>query len=121
MLDFDLADDGYLAELAGLVAIPSVSRDAAPETMRAAAQWVADQLRCAGGGVAETGGHPVVRGEWLGAGGAPTILVYGHYDVQPTGDLAEWDTPPFELQVRDGAARGRGVSDDKGPVYIVLK
>jgi len=121
MLDFDLADDGYLAELAGLVAIPSVSRDAAPETMRAAAQWVADQLRFAGGRVAETGGHPVVRGEWLGAGGAPTILVYGHYDVQPTGDLAEWDTPPFELAVDGDVMRGRGASDDKGPVYLVLK
>jgi acetylornithine deacetylase/succinyl-diaminopimelate desuccinylase-like protein len=121
MLDFDLADDGYLAELAGLVAIPSVSRDAAPETMRAAAQWVADQLRFAGGRVAETGGHPVVRGEWLGAAGAPTILVYGHYDVQPTGDLAEWDTPPFELAVDGDVMRGRGTSDDKGPVYLVLK
>jgi acetylornithine deacetylase/succinyl-diaminopimelate desuccinylase-like protein len=121
MLDFDLADDGYLAELAGLVAIPSVSRDAAPETMRAAAQWVADQLHFAGGRVAQTGGHPVVRGDWLGADGAPTILVYGHYDVQPTGDLAEWITPPFELR-RDGdIVRGRGSTDDKGPVYIVLK
>jgi acetylornithine deacetylase/succinyl-diaminopimelate desuccinylase-like protein len=121
MLDFDLADDGYLAELAGLVAIPSVSRDAAPETMRAAAQWVADQLSFAGGRVAETGGHPVVRGDWLGAEGAPTILVYGHYDVQPTGDLAEWDTPPFELAVDGDVMRGRGASDDKGPVYLVLK
>ena len=115
------ADDGYLAELAGLVAIPSVSRDAAPPAMRAAAQWVADQLSFAGGRVAETGGHPVVRGDWLGAGGAPTILVYGHYDVQPTGDLAEWDTPPFELTVDGDVMRGRGASDDKGPVYLVLK
>ena len=121
MLHFDLADDGYLAELAGLVAIPSVSRDAAAETMRAAAQWVADQLRFAGGRLAETGGHPVVRGDWLGADGAPTILVYGHYDVQPTGDLAEWDTPPFELAVDGDVMRGRGASDDKGPVYLVLK
>jgi acetylornithine deacetylase/succinyl-diaminopimelate desuccinylase-like protein len=121
MLDFDPADDGYLAELAGLVAIPSVSRDAAPETMRAAAQWVADQLRFAGGRVEETGGHPVVRADWLGAGGAPTVLVYGHYDVQPTGDAAEWDTPPFELTVDGEVMRGRGVSDDKGPVYLVLK
>jgi acetylornithine deacetylase/succinyl-diaminopimelate desuccinylase-like protein len=121
MLEFDPADDGYLAELAGLVAIPSVSRDAAPETMRAAAQWVADQLRFAGGRVEETSGHPVVRGEWLGADGAPTVLVYGHYDVQPTGDLAEWDTPPFELAVDGDVMRGRGASDDKGPVYLVLK
>jgi acetylornithine deacetylase/succinyl-diaminopimelate desuccinylase-like protein len=121
MIDFGAADDGYLAELASLVAIPSVSRDAPPETMRAAAQWVAGQLGFAGGRVAQTGGHPVVRGEWLGAGGAPTILVYGHYDVQPTGDLAEWDTPPFELTVDGDVMRGRGTSDDKGPVYLVLK
>ncbi len=121
MLDFGAADDGYVAELAGLVAIPSVSRDAAPPAMRAAAQWVADQLSFAGGRVAETGGHPVVRADWLGAGGAPTILVYGHYDVQPTGDLAEWDTPPFELTVDGDVIRGRGASDDKGPVYLVLK
>jgi acetylornithine deacetylase/succinyl-diaminopimelate desuccinylase-like protein len=121
MLDFGGADGGYLAELASLVAIPSVSRDAAPQTMRAAAQWVADQLTFAGGRVAETGGHPVVRGDWLGAAGAPTVLVYGHYDVQPTGDLAEWDTPPFELVTDGDVARGRGVSDDKGPVYLVLK
>jgi acetylornithine deacetylase/succinyl-diaminopimelate desuccinylase-like protein len=121
MLEFEPADDGYLAELAGLVAIPSVSRDAPPETMHAAARWVADQLGFAGGRVEETGGHPVVRGEWLGADGAPTILVYGHYDVQPTGDLAEWDTPPFELAVDGEVMRGRGASDDKGPVYLVLK
>jgi acetylornithine deacetylase/succinyl-diaminopimelate desuccinylase-like protein len=71
--------------------------------------------------VAETGGHPVVRGEWLGADGAPTILVYGHYDVQPTGDVAEWVTPPFSLAVDGDVMRGRGASDDKGPVYLVLK
>ena len=69
----------------------------------------------------ETDGHPAVRGEWLGAEGAPTILVYGHYDVQPTGDLAEWITPPFELTVDGDTVRGRGATDDKGPVYIVLK
>ena len=113
--------DGYLAELAALVAIRSVSRDAAPETMRAAARWVAGQLRFASGRVDETSGHPVVRGEWLGADGAPTVLVYGHYDVQPTGDLGEWATPPFELTVDGPVLRGRGVSDDKGPVYLVLK
>ena len=89
--------------------------------MLAAARWLAAQLDFAGGRVEPTAGHPVVRGEWLGAPGAPTILVYGHYDVQPTGDLAEWLTPPFEL-VQDGdVVRGRGSSDDKGPVYVVLK
>ncbi len=121
MLSFDPGDAGYLRELSEYVAVPSVSRDAAPETMRAAAQWLARQLAFAGGRVVETDGHPVVRGDWLGAGGAPTILVYGHYDVQPTGAAAEWITPPFELTVDGDVIRGRGATDDKGPVYIVLK
>ena len=114
MLSFDDSDSGYLRELAEFVAVPSISRDAGPDTMRAAAQWLAGQLGFAGGRVVETSGHPVVRGEWLGADGAPTILVYGHYDVQPTGAPDEWLTPPFELHVDGDVARGRGVSDDKG-------
>jgi acetylornithine deacetylase/succinyl-diaminopimelate desuccinylase-like protein len=109
-----------VAELAEWVAIPSVSRDATPETMGAAAQWLADLLDVAGGRVEQTAGHPVVRAEWLGAPGAPTVLVYGHYDVQPTGDLAEWPDPPFELAVDGELLRGRGVTDDKGPVYLVV-
>ena len=121
MLSFDPGDAGYLAELAEFVAVPSVSRDASTETMRAAAHWLARQLAFAHGRVVETDGHPVVRGEWLGAPGAPVILVYGHYDVQPTGDEAEWITPPFEMHVDGEVARGRGVTDDKGPVFIVLK
>ena len=121
MLAFDPGDAGYLRELAEFVAVPSVSRDASHDTMLAAAQWLAGQLTFAGGRVAETDGHPVVRGEWLGADGAPTVLVYGHYDVQPTGDLAEWETPPFELHADGDIVRGRGATDDKGPVYMVLK
>lgn len=121
MLSFDRTDAEYLDELAGYVAIPSVSRDAGPDTMRAAAEWLAAQLAFAGGRVVPTDGHPVVRANWLGAPDAPTVLVYGHYDVQPTGDLAEWRTPPFELAVDGDVVRGRGVTDDKGPVYIVLK
>src|ERR1700733_13358706 len=121
MLSFDADDAGYVTELADYVAVPSVSRDAARETMLAAADWLVAQVGSANGGVVETEGPPAVRGEWLGAEGAPTILVYGHYDVQPTGDLAEWITPPFELTVDGDTVRGRGASDDKGPVYIVLK
>lgn len=121
MLSFNSDDDEYIEELADYVAIPSVSRDATAETMHSAAEWLAAQLSFADGRVVATAGHPVVRADWLKAPGAPTILVYGHYDVQPTGDLAEWKTPPFEL-IRDGnVIRGRGVTDDKGPVYIVLK
>ena len=89
--------------------------------MRTAAAWLAEQLAFAGGRLVETGGHPVVLGEWLGAPGAPTILVYGHYDVQPPGDAAEWETPPFEPTVRDGRIYARGATDDKGPVFIALK
>jgi acetylornithine deacetylase/succinyl-diaminopimelate desuccinylase-like protein len=121
MLSFDPGDAGYLAELTEFVAMPSISRDASGATMRAAAQWLAGQLEFAGGRVVETDGHPLVRGEWLGAAGAPTILVYGHFDVQPTGDEAEWESPPFELTADGDVVRGRGSSDDKGPVYIVLK
>jgi acetylornithine deacetylase/succinyl-diaminopimelate desuccinylase-like protein len=126
MLSFDASDDGYLSELAEWVAIPSVSRDADAATMRAAADWLASRLAFANARVEETAGHPVVRGEWLGAPpGAPTVLVYGHFDVQPTGSDAEWLSPPFELspgKLPDGTpvVRGRGSSDDKGPVYVVL-
>jgi acetylornithine deacetylase/succinyl-diaminopimelate desuccinylase-like protein len=121
VLSFDPGDAGYLRELSEYVAVPSVSRDASDETMRAAAGWLAGQLAFAGGRLEETDGHPVVRGDWLGADGAPTVLVYGHYDVQPTGDLAEWVSPPFELTADGDVVRGRGATDDKGPVYIVLK
>jgi acetylornithine deacetylase/succinyl-diaminopimelate desuccinylase-like protein len=111
----------YLPELAEFVAIPSVSRESDPAVMRAAARWLAGQLSFAGGRLMETDGNPVVTGEWLGAPGAPTVLVYGHYDVQPTGALEEWRTPPFELTVADGKAFGRGATDDKGPILVVLK
>jgi acetylornithine deacetylase/succinyl-diaminopimelate desuccinylase-like protein len=120
-LRFAANDESYLAELAEFVAVPSVSRDADHATMLAAAHWLAGRLSFAAGRVEQTDGHPVVRADWLGAPGAPTILVYGHYDVQPTGDLAEWLTPPFELAAAGDVIRGRGVSDDKGPVYLVLK
>jgi acetylornithine deacetylase/succinyl-diaminopimelate desuccinylase-like protein len=120
MLSSDASDAEHIAELAEYVAIPSVSRDAPPDTMRAAADWLVARLSFANGRIDTTQGHPVVRGEWLGAPGAPTVLVYGHYDVQPTGALDEWRTPPFELVVDGDVLRGRGVSDDKGPVYVVL-
>ena len=113
--------DFVLGRLAEYVAIPSNSRDADPSTMRRAADWIAGRLDFAAGRVEETGGHPVVRGEWLGAPGAPTVLMYGHYDVQPTGDEAEWLSPPFQLTLDGDIARGRGASDDKGPVLLVVE
>lgn len=114
-------DERYVRELAEFVAVPSVSRDASGQTMRAAADWLAAQLAFAGGRVEPTAGHPVVRGEWLGAAGAPTVLVYGHYDVQPTGELSQWQSDPFRLTVDGDVIRGRGASDDKGPLYLAVK
>ena len=110
-----------MRELSELLRIPSISNDPARRgDLRAAAEWVAGRLAWAGGRVVETDGHPVVLGEWLGAPGAPTILVYGHYDVQPPGDEAEWDSPPFEPTVRDGRIYARGATDDKGPLLVPL-
>lgn len=109
------------SELAELLAIPSISSEPqhVPD-MRRAAEWIARRLDFAGGRVVETDGHPAVLAEWLEAPGAPTILVYGHYDVQPAGDLTAWTTPPFEPTVRDGRIYARGATDDKCPVYIAL-
>jgi acetylornithine deacetylase/succinyl-diaminopimelate desuccinylase-like protein len=117
-------DEGprYLRELTEFLSIPSISTDPARKPdLRHAAEWVAAQLAFANGRVIETAGHPVVLGEWLEAPGAPTILVYGHYDVQPPGDEAEWETPPFSPSVRDGRIYARGATDDKGPMLVPLK
>jgi acetylornithine deacetylase/succinyl-diaminopimelate desuccinylase-like protein len=111
-----------VAKLEELLAIPSISLDPAHAgDMRRAADWLADELRWAGGRVVETDGHPIVLAEWLGRPGAPTILVYGHYDVQPPGDESEWTSPPFEPAVRDGRIYARGATDDKGPVIVALE
>jgi acetylornithine deacetylase/succinyl-diaminopimelate desuccinylase-like protein len=112
--------ESYLPALAEFVAIPSVSRESNPPDMRAAAEWLAGQLAFANARLLPTAGNPVVAGEWAGAPGAPTVLVYGHYDVQPTGSPDEWHTPPFTLAVADGKAYGRGATDDKGPILVVL-
>src|SRR5436305_4514895 len=113
---------GYVPELTEFLRIPSVSADPLrrPE-MREAAEWVARRLAFASGRVVETAGHPIVLGEWLESPGTPTILVYGHYDVQPPGDEAEWETPPFSPSVRDGRIYARGATDDKGPMLVPLK
>src|SRR3954471_7680675 len=108
-----------LRDLSAFLSIPSVSRDG--RHMAEAAAWVAERLAFAGGRVVEGDGHPVVLGELAGPPDAPTILVYGHYDVQPPGALAEWTSPPFEPEVRDGRLVGRGATDDKGPVFVALE
>jgi acetylornithine deacetylase/succinyl-diaminopimelate desuccinylase-like protein len=115
----------YLDELKTLLAIPSVS--ALPEhaaDVRRCAEWCADELRRIGLDhvrVIETRGYPVVYGDWLGAPGAPTILYYGHYDVQPVDPLNLWESPPFEATIRDGEIYARGAADDKGQVFMHMK
>ena len=117
--------DRILAELIEFAAIPSVSTDPAHAAdMKAAARWVAAALVTAGPievRTIATRGHPVVYGEWLGAAGKLTVLVYGHYDVQPPDPLDKWKTPPFVPTLRDDRLYARGVSDDKGPMLIPIK
>jgi acetylornithine deacetylase/succinyl-diaminopimelate desuccinylase-like protein len=114
-----------LEELKEFAAIPSVSTDPAraADVQRAAA-WVAAKLTAAGPFTVRTmptAGASVVYAEWLGAPGARTILVYGHYDVQPEDPADKWVTPPFAPTLRDERLYARGVSDDKGPMLIPIK
>jgi len=114
-----------LDDLIAFASIPSVSTDPdyAPHIAEAA-EWVASRMRQAGLEnvcINPTEGHPVVTSEWLHAAGAPTILVYGHYDVQPPDPLEKWKSPPFKPQIRDNRLYARGVSDDKGPMLIPIK
>jgi acetylornithine deacetylase/succinyl-diaminopimelate desuccinylase-like protein len=117
--------DRYVDELKQYLAIPSIS--ALPQhaaDVRRCAEWTAEALARAGlqnVRLIETGGNPVVYGDWLGAPGAPTILFYGHYDVQPVDPLDQWTSPPFEATVRDGEIYARGSADDKGQVFMHIK
>ena len=117
--------DRILGELIAFARIPSVSTDPRHrDDMTRAAEWVAGVMREAGPidvRIVPTRGHPVVYGEWLGAPNAPTLLVYGHYDVQPPDPIDRWLSNPFEPEVRDGRLYGRGVSDNKGPMLIPVK
>src|SRR6188508_1474130 len=126
VIDFiNVNRDRYIDELKALLAIPSVS--ALPEhkdDVRRCAEWCADEMRRIGlqnVRLVETPGNPVVYGDWLGASGAPTILFYGHYDVQPVDPLNLWESPPFEATVRDGEIYARGSADDKGQVFMHFK
>jgi acetylornithine deacetylase/succinyl-diaminopimelate desuccinylase-like protein len=104
--------------------IPSISAlPANADDCRAAADWLAEALGRAGlehVAVEETGGHPIVYADWLHAGDAPTVLIYGHYDVQPVDPLELWTSPPFEPVVVDGRMLARGSSDDKGQIHAHL-
>jgi len=117
--------DRFLEELRELIRIPSIS--ALPqhrEDVRRAAAWLHQHLRGLGF-TAELipieGGHPIVYAEWLRAAGKPTVLFYGHYDVQPVDPLEEWTSPPFEPTERGDSLYARGASDDKGQVFAVIK
>jgi len=126
VIDFiNVNRDRYLDELKALLAIPSIS--ALPQhagDVRRCAEWCADEMRRIGlqnVRLIDTPGNPVVYGDWLGAPGAPTILFYGHYDVQPVDPLELWTSPPFEATVRDGEIYARGSADDKGQVFMHFK
>lgn len=112
-------------ELFEFLRIPSISaRSEHAGDCRRAAEWFARSLSAIGmqSEILETGGHPAVIGEWRGApAGAPTVLVYGHYDVQPVEPLDLWTSPPFEPVTRDGRIYARGSVDDKGQLYLHVK
>ena len=110
-----------LERLKAFLRIPSISAlpQHAPDVRRAA-DWLAGEMRAAGVenvDVSETGGHPMVYGDWLHAEGAPTVVVYGHYDVQPVDPIDEWRTEPFEPVVDGHRLIGRGAADDKGQIH----
>jgi acetylornithine deacetylase/succinyl-diaminopimelate desuccinylase-like protein len=120
-------DDTWRAELAELIAIPSVSADPAHrEDVRRAGEWVCDLIRRIGGTAELTpfGERELVLGEIRasnGAADAPTVLVYNHFDVQPPAPLELWESDPFELDIRGEWAYGRGITDDKGQLWLVLR
>jgi acetylornithine deacetylase/succinyl-diaminopimelate desuccinylase-like protein len=117
--------DRYVEELKSYLAIPSIS--ALPQhaaDVRACAEWTRAEMERIGlqhVRLIETPGNPIVYGDWLEAAGAPTILFYGHYDVQPVDPVELWESPPFEATVRDGELYARGAADDKGQVFMHLK
>jgi acetylornithine deacetylase/succinyl-diaminopimelate desuccinylase-like protein len=126
VVDFiNLHRDRYVEELKRYLAIPSIS--ALPQhagDIRACAEWTAAELTRIGMQnvrLIETPGNPVVYADWLDAPGAPTLLFYGHYDVQPVDPLDLWESPPFEATVRDGEIYARGSADDKGQIFMHFK
>jgi len=116
-----------LEELFEWLRIPSISADPAHGAdVRGAGEWLCERLRAAGGTaeLVDWHGQPLAVGELRassGAESAPTVLVYGHFDVQPPAPLEQWDSPPFEPTVRDGWLYARGVADDKGQLFLLLK
>jgi acetylornithine deacetylase/succinyl-diaminopimelate desuccinylase-like protein len=113
-----------LQELLDFLRIPTIGVLAEhSEDVRSGAGWLAARMRAIGlenVEVSETGGHPLVYADWLHAEGAPTVIVYAHYDVQPADPLDEWTRPPFDPRLEDGRVFGRGAADDKGQVHLHL-
>ncbi len=115
----------YIEELKEILRIPSVS--SAPEHKKdvlKCAEFLTNKLKDAGltrTQIFPTEGHPLVYGEWLGAPGKPTVLIYGHYDVQPEDPIELWDNPPFEPTVKNGKIYARGATDDKGQMFMHIK
>jgi acetylornithine deacetylase/succinyl-diaminopimelate desuccinylase-like protein len=121
----DAKQEDRLESFLEFLRIPSVSTepDHAADCRRAA-DWLADRLNAIGMDhveASETGGHPIVYADWLGAEGAPTAVVYGHYDVQPVDPLGEWSSPPFEPAVVGSRVLARGASDDKSNITIFMQ
>jgi acetylornithine deacetylase/succinyl-diaminopimelate desuccinylase-like protein len=120
-------DPAWLDELSEWIAIPSISADVEHHPdVRRAGEWLCDALRRAGGEaeLVETDTQPLAVGELrasVDGEAAPTVLCYGHFDVQPPAPLDEWESPPFEATVRGEWLYGRGVADDKGQLYLLLK
>jgi acetylornithine deacetylase/succinyl-diaminopimelate desuccinylase-like protein len=120
-------DQGWLDELSEWLRIPSVSADPAhADDVRRAGQWLCEHVRGAGGEceLVDWHGQPLAVGEIRassGADDAPTVLAYGHFDVQPPAPLELWESPPFEATIRDEWLYGRGVADDKGQLFLLLK
>ena len=122
--DIDRHMDEYMGELCDFLRIPGVSTyPDGRENMEKAAEWILEKLRTLGfeGGLRQTEGWPIVMAEHTHRPGAPRLLIYGHYDVQPEMPVEEWISPPFEPTIRDGAVYARGANDDKGQVYTYLK
>lgn len=122
-----MVDPALLAELGEFLAIPSISADPAHAgDVRAAGGWICTYIRHAGGTceLIDWQGQPIVIGEIPASGDpkrAPTVLVYGHFDVQAPDPLDQWESPPFEPVIRDGWLYGRGTADDKGQLYLLLR
>jgi acetylornithine deacetylase/succinyl-diaminopimelate desuccinylase-like protein len=124
--DYIIANNSsYIEELKKFLRIKSISTDENhKKDMLKGAEFVSKKLIDAGMNkvrIIKTNGHPLVYSEWLNAPGKPTVLIYGHYDVQPVDPIDLWDTPPFEPTIRNGKIYARGATDDKGQVYMHVK